>query len=289
MSNRILSWLILTLLALTWGSSYILIKKGLVAFPPEQLASLRISISALAFLPILLFRWKKVDWSRWRALLVVGLAGSGFPAILFALAQTKLSSSLTGVLSSLTPLFTLLLAVLFFNVPFMVRKLFGVLIGLGGASLLILFGSGNASASNSWPFALLVLLACCMYALSSNTVKTYLQEMPSLTLSSVAFSMIGPPALFYLWTTDFPTRLSNHPEGWTSLGYICILSLAGTVIASILFFKLVQIKDAIFASTVSYLIPLVAIAWGLLDGEPITLYHFLGMVLILGGVYLTKR
>ncbi|MCB0679065.1 MAG: DMT family transporter [Saprospiraceae bacterium] len=289
LNDQQLSWLILGLLALTWGSSYILIKRALVAFSAIQVASLRISISALAFLPLLLWRWRQIDWSRWRSLLIVGLAGSGIPAFCFALAQTRLSSSLTGVLSSLTPLFTLLLGILFFRVPFAWWKTVGVLVGLAGAVLLILKGSeGDPQLSEWWP-GLLVVLATSMYALSSNVVKSRLQDLSSLTISSVAFFLIGLPGMAVLLATPFFEQLASQPEARTSLGYVAILSLAGTVMASIFFFKLVQLKDAIFASTVSYLIPLVALFWGVFDHEPVTYLHLLGMGLILAGVYLSRK
>ncbi len=287
-SKEVQKWLVLALLALTWGSSYILIKKGLVAFSPEQLASLRISISALAFLPFFLTRFNKIHWKRWGYLIVVGLSGSGIPAFLFAIAQTKLSSSLTGVLSSLTPLFTLAIGVLAFGVSFVSSKAIGVLLGLAGAISLIFFGD-EGGISESIGCGILVILACACYALSSNTVKTYLQDMSAITISSVSFTIIGFPAVIYLFFTDFVEVLSYKEHAWASLGYVTILSIAGTVIASILFYRLVQMTDAVFASTVSYLIPIIALLWGIVDGELITIYHLLGMGLILFGVYISRK
>ncbi|MEM1323635.1 MAG: DMT family transporter [Bacteroidota bacterium] len=287
-SPSLRSWLLLGMLGLVWGSSYILIKKGLVVYAPAQLACLRISISALAFLPIFLARLSKVDWSKLKYLAVVGFAGSFFPAFFFAIAQTQLSSSTTGVLSSLTPLFTLFLGILYFKVPFSWIKIAGVLTGLAGAVSLILFGS-EAGMGGHLGFGLLVILGCLMYSLSANTVKAALQDMNALTLSAVAFFLIGPPALIYLFTTDFVQILQQQEGAWLALGYIVLLALFGTVFASFFFFRLVQITSAVFASTVSYLIPLVALMWGFVDGEPITLYHLIGMSLILGGVYISGR
>ena len=286
-SPSLLSWGVLLLLSLVWGSSYILIKKSLLAFAPEQLACLRISISCLAFLPVFLFRFKQIDWSKARYLLIVGLAGSFIPAFLFATAQTQLSSSLTGLLSSLTPLFTLLQAFILFKMAFVWNKMIGVLLGLAGALFLVYFGQQGVT-QNIW-YGGLVIIATFLYAYSSNTVKASLQDMNPLTLSATAFVMVGPPAFIYLFTTDILEVLQNHPEGWTSLGYVTLLALVGTVLASFLFFWLVQLTNPVFASSVSYLIPIVALTWGVWDGEAITIYHFFGMALILVGVYISRK
>ncbi|MBR9921007.1 MAG: EamA family transporter [Bacteroidetes bacterium] len=283
-----LSWLLLLFLGITWGTSYILIKKGLVVFSSIQLAALRITLSALAFLPVFIFRFSKINWKKWKYLLVVGLAGSGLPAIFFAFAQKELSSSLTGVLSSMTPLFTLVIGLLFFGLTFKVRQISGILLGLAGTLVLVWFGGSREASGNIW-YGLLVVAAASMYALSSNTVKAYLQNMKSLTISSTSFVLIGPLGLAFLLNTDFFQVMENTPGAWTAFGYVLILSLAGTVIASILFFRLVQIRDAVFASMVSYLIPLIALFWGYQDGEQLSWYHFTGMALILTGLYLSRE
>ncbi len=282
------AWLLLGLLGLVWGSSYVLIKKGLEAFSPEQVACLRISITALAFLPIFILRFKKIDWSKLKHLAIVGFAGSFFPAFLFAYAQTQISSSITGVLSSLTPLFTLALGILFYKTPFFWTKVVGVLVGLAGAVLLILFGKEAGVEGNIW-YGLLVVLGSLLYASSANTVGAYLQNMNALTISAVSFVLIGIPALGYLFYSDFTAVLVEKDNGWAALGYISILSIFGTVIATVVFFRLVQLTDAVFSSMVSYLIPMVAIMWGAVVGEPITFYHLIGMILILSGVYISRK
>lgn len=283
-----LSWGLVFFLALTWGSSYILIKKGLVAFSPQQVASLRISISAIALFPFFIMRYKLIDWSKAKYYAIVGFAGSCIPAFLFALAQTQINSSITGVLSSLTPLFTLFLGLLFFGIKFSWSKTIAVIVGLGGASFLILFGKEAGLDGNS-AYGLLVMLGSILYAISANTIKNHLQNVDVFTLSAVSFFMIGIPGLCYLFSTNFIEVLTSHEQGFVSLSYILILALVGTVLASVLFFKLVQMTNAVFASMVSYLIPLVALLWGAVDGEPITVYHFVGMGLILFGVWLGRR
>lgn len=282
------SWAVLLVLSLIWGSSYILIKKGLEVYSSNQLATLRLSISALAFLPILIYRFRRVDWSRWRHLLVVGLTGTAIPAFMFSIAQLHISSSVAGVLNSLTPLFTLLLGVLLFGSSAHWAKVMGVLVGLAGAGMLILFGKEAGAQGNPW-FGLLVIVGTICYATSSNVVGAYLRDMSAVTISAAAFVMVGLPALGFLVSTDFLDVLSHREGAWLALGYVAILALVGTVLASIIFFKLVQWTTPVFASMISYLVPLVAVSWGAFDGEPITLIHLLGMGLILSGVYLVKN
>ena len=283
-----LKWGLLILLSLIWGSSYILIKKGLVAFSPEQLAALRISISALSFAPILAMTYKNIDWSKLKYLLIVGFTGSFIPAFLFAFAQTEINSSMAGVLSSLTPLFTLILGILFFKLPFVSTKVVGVLIGLAGASFLILFGADTSESGNLW-YGLFIVCGCMFYAASVNTIKTYLQDMSSMDISAASFPLVGIPGILFLLSTNFTEVLQTHEAAWSSLGYIIILAIFGTVISSLLFFRLVLLTNAVFASTVSYLIPMISLFWGAADGEVITLFHFLGMGLILFGVYVTRK
>jgi len=288
MSKTVKSWLTLGVLTLIWGSSYILIKRGLVAFNPYQVAALRVGIAAVAFFPFFLIKRKEVRWEDWKYLAVVGLIGTGIPSFLFPLAQTEISSSLTGVLSTLTPIFTLILAVLFFSVKVKKRNVLGVVIGLAGAVALMIFGKSAFEGGNNW-YSLLIVVGCLCYAMSVNTVKAGLQNLNPITLSSAAFALLLPFAIFGFWWTDVPTTLQTHPEGWISLAYIAGLSLAGTFFASVLFFWLVQLTNAVFASTVAYLMPIVAIGLGALDGEMITAWHFGGMGLILFGVYLARE
>ena len=288
LSPQTKSWLVLIFLSLIWGTSYILIKKGLEVYTPYQLGLLRLGISALAFLPFLVRRFSQIDWSRWKPLLLVGITGTGLPSMLFPLAQTEISSSVAGILNSLTPLFTLILGIIIFGSSFVWSKLLGVLLGLVGAAMLILFGNEVGLEGNMW-YGLLIVFATICYATSANTVGKQLRGMRSLMISAVAFGMVGIPALLGLFATDFTHRLLHYEGGWLALGYIVILALASTVFASIVFFRLVQITSPVFSSMVSYLVPVVALFWGLVDGEAITILHFLGMALILAGVYLSRK
>lgn len=283
------NWLILILLSLVWGTSFILIKKSLIGFSAIQVACLRMAFSAIAFVPMILAQWSKIDWSKLKYLIAVGLTGTALPAIFFSTAQTQISSSLTGVLNSLTPLFTLFIGIIFFNAVFKWSKVLGVLLGLGGASILIILSSSSGVEGNIW-YALLVILAALCYGTSSNLVGTYLKEMKSLMIAAVSFGLVGIPGFIYLFVgTDFVYRLGHTEHAWASLGYVSILALFGTVAASVLFFRLIQWTSPLFSSTVAYLIPIVALAWGVIDGEPVYLFHFMGMALILVGVYLSRK
>lgn len=283
-----LAWLLLALLGLTWGSSYILIKKGLIAFNPQQVAGLRISLSALAFLPVFLLKLPQMDWSKWKELAMVGFAGSFIPAFLFATAQTKLSSSVTGVLSTLTPLFTLLTGFLLFKSAASRGKIFGVVLGLAGASILLLYDSSTENVGNLM-YGLLVVLGALLYGYVNNLIKAKLQNISSVLISAASFVFVGIPAFIMLFSSGFISVLETHEHGWESFWYICILSLAGTVMATLFFFKLIQLTNPIFASMVSYIIPMIALMWGFLDGEVIVLIQVAGMVLILGGVYISRK
>ncbi len=286
--GKVYAWLLLAVLGLTWGSSYLFIKKGLVAFSPNQLAYLRISISALCFFPFFIMRYKEIKWNKLKYYAIVGFAGSGIPAFLYAMAQTQISSSVTGILSSLTPLFTLVLGVLVFDFKIIKRQAIGIGIGLFGALFLVFFGK-EAGISGSAYYALLVVLATALYAYSANTIKASLQEEKPLTISAVAFTLVGIPSTILLLNSGVFSVLETNPGGWTALGFITLLAVFGTVIASVLYFKLVQITTPVFASTVSYIIPCIAVFLGALDGELFTVYHVIGMVFILFGVYLSKK
>ncbi len=282
-------FIILGFLSLIWGSSFILIKKSVGIFQPEQVALLRLGLSGLAFLPLLVYHRRAVDWRRWYIFVLVGLLGSGIPAFLFAFAQQHISSSVAGILNSLTPLFTLLVGIVVFRSPLLWMKIIGVAIGLSGATLLIWLGQG-LQLRGDVIYNLFIVLAAVCYAFNTNIVGNMLHDQRSVLISTVSFASVGIPALgVLLLTTDFRHTLMTHPQGWIGLGYVCILSLVGTVLATIIFFQLIQQTNPVFASTVAYIMPVVALGWGVFDGERIALYHFAGMALILTGVYLSRK
>lgn len=284
-----IAWLILLFLSIIWGSSFILIKKALISFTAIQVAALRITVGALAFLPLMLSQYKKIDWKKFKLFGIVGLTGSGIPAFLYATAQTEISSSMAGLLNSLTPIFTMLIGVIIFKLLFQWSKLWGILIGFIGASMLLVFENFNTSLNINVYYGLFIVLGTICYGTSVNLVKEFFQNTSSVIISAVSFFLIGPPAVIILLFTDVHLVFQQDPGAMEALLYIVILSLFGTVLSTIIFFKLVQDTNAVFGSSVSYLIPIVAIGWGFIDGELLSWYHLSGMALILLGVYLIRK
>lgn len=281
-------WIILTFLSIIWGSSFILIKYGLQYFSPMQVGSLRVLISSVAFVPICLYNFKKIDWSLWPFYLLVGLCGSGIPSFLFPLAQQELSSSVAGILNSLTPLFTLIIGSLVFSAVVSRWKIIGVIIGLIGAIILTVMGE-SVELGGKAIYGLFIVAATLCYGTSVNVVKEKLNHLNPTILSSIAFSFLVPFALVLFFTTGTVDAIMTTPESWKGLAYVTVLSLLGTFFASILFYQMVQRTNAVFGSSVTYLIPIISLAWGVLDNELFTMFHVIGMMLILVGVYLSRK
>ena len=281
-------WTILVFLSLIWGSSFILIKYGLDYFGPMQVGALRLLIASIAFLPILWVRRKEVDWSYWPLYLLVGFCGSGIPSFLFPLAQQVLSSSVAGILNTLTPLFTLLIGAIIFHSSISKGKILGVIIGFVGAVLLIILGE-ELTLDNKLYYGLYIILATLCYGTSVNVVKAKLNHLNPTVLMSVSFALTLPFALVAFFVSGTHVSIMENPESWKGLGYVALLSLAGTFYASILFYKMVQRTNPVFGSSVTYVIPIISTIWGIADGESFTLYHVLGMFLILVGVYLSRK
>ncbi len=287
MQTNTLKWLFLTVLALIWGSSFILIKKGLVGLSPMQLGSLRIIFSAI-FLIIIGFKSiTEIKQHQWKYIALTSLFGTFIPAFLFAIAQTQISSSVSSILNSLTPLNTLIIGGLAFGLSFKRTQVFGVIIGLIGTLLLIVNGAINHPNQNYW-YTILVLVASICYATNVNLLKKHLSDVKPLSISTGNFLVMLVPALIVLFSTDFLSVVENA-EVQNSMIYIIILGVVGTGIANIIFFKLIQMSSPVFATSVTYLIPVVAFFWGLLDNEMLTPIQFIGAFIILIGVYLSSK
>jgi drug/metabolite transporter (DMT)-like permease len=287
MQTNTLKWLFLTILALIWGSSFILIKKGLVGLSPMQLGSLRIIFSAI-FLIIIGFKSiTEIKQHQWKYIALTSLFGTFIPAFLFAIAQTQISSSVSSILNSLTPLNTLIIGGLAFGLSFKRTQVFGVIIGLIGTLLLIVNGAINHPNQNYW-YTVLVLIASICYATNVNLLKKHLSDVKPLSISTGNFLVMLVPALIVLFSTDFLSVVENA-EVQNSMIYIIILGVVGTGIANIIFFKLIQMSSPVFATSVTYLIPVVAFFWGLLDNEMLTPIQFIGAFIILIGVYLSSK
>ena len=289
MNTKIINWIILIALALTWGSSFILMKRGMDVYSSEEVAALRIFIAFLFLSPLIFKHVKKPLLKHWKGFLGMGVLGNLIPAFLFTKAETGISSSLTGMLNSLTPLFTLLLGVLLFKTKTRWINVVGILIGFFGAIGLLMVGKSE-NMSNNLLFGLFVVLATICYALSVNIIKKELNEVNSITATVWAMMFIGPLAGIYLFgCTDFTTKLVSNPMAYSRLGYIVILAVFGTALSVIVFNVLIRNTNALFASSVTYLIPIVALVWGILDGEDVQVLHFVWIILILLGVYLVNK
>lgn len=281
--------ILLILLALIWGTSFILMKRGLEVFSASELGSLRVTAASFFLLPMAIAKLKGLHIDHYRKLFLSGMMGIFFPAFLFAIAQTRLASSVTGILNSLTPICTLLIGVAFFHQPFRKQSIVGIVIGLLGTMVLILANTGG-SVSDFNLFGLFVILACLFYATNLNFIKYRITDLNALTITSVSLLLIGPLALVYLLGfTSFSSKMQHHDGAWEAFGYILLLGFMSTSLATILFNKLVKISSPLFTSSVTYLIPMVAVLWGLFDGEKLYAGHFAGMAAIIFGVYLANR
>lgn len=287
-AHRVKAVGLLLLLALIWGTSFILIKQGLKVYAPDELGALRVTAAFLFLLPVAIVRLKTLQSRDYKLLFVSGMLGIFIPAFLFATAQTRISSSVAGILNTLSPLFTMMMGALFFGQRFGGVSIIGTIIGMVGTVILLMArAAGDIGGLNF--YALLIVLACVLYGTNVNWVKFKIHHVAPLTLTSVALLMIGPLAIIYLFGfTEATTKLAEVDGAWTALGFIVVLGLMSTAIATYLFAVLLKISSPLFASSVTYLMPLVSVAWGLLDNEQLAAGHLVGMVLIIGGVWLAN-
>ncbi|POS03030.1 EamA-like transporter family protein [Flavobacterium croceum DSM 17960] len=287
MPTNKLKWILLIGLALVWGSSFILIFKGLHGLSAIELGSMRIIFSAL-FLWIIGFKSiYTIRLHQWKYIALTGFMGTFFPAYLFAIAETQVSSSIASILNSLTPLNTLLIGVLGFGFTFKRNQSLGILIGLLGILTLILGGNQAGSSKNIY-YSLLVVLASICYAVNINLIKKYLSDVKPISITTGNFTVLSIPAFVILLFTDFFEKIQLQ-NTQTSLQYVLLLAVLGTGIANIVYFKLIQISSPIFASSVTYLIPIVACVWGFFNRESLTFIQYIGAFVILIGVYLSNK
>lgn len=281
-------WFLLTVLALTWGSSFILIKKSLLVFSPYEIGAFRVSVSGLILCYIGFPALRKMNRNTIFWLVLAGFFGNFLPMYLFPIAQTRVSSSLAGILDSLVPIFVLILGFFLFGIKSKWLQVFGAFIGFAGAAMLMYFSEATSEESKLG-YALLVVLATASYGAAGLIIKEKLQHVPSVKLSSAVFSVWMIPSLIVLFFSGFFNDFKDNPNTWEALGYLSILTVMGTAIAVMLYYKLIQQTSAVFASTVTYLMPLVAVIWGLLDGEKFSVWYVIGGMLILWGIYLIRE
>ncbi|MAO08938.1 MAG: permease [Alteromonas sp.] len=281
-------WLYLLVLSLIWGSSFILIKKGLVGLNYFQLGSLRIVLTSLMLFPVGFKSLRQIQKKHWMWIAVSGFVSSFFPPFLFAMAQNHIDSAVASILNSLTPLATVVVGVVLFRIINTKRQVIGVFVGLLGTVFLILAGSKIHSNQNYW-YSTLILIATLGYAFNVNIIKKHLSDISALAVTTGNFLFIFLPAVVVLYFSGFFEAIATSKEMQEAAAYIVILSLFGTAIAKVLFNKMVQISSPVFASSVTYTMPIVAVLWGILDGERFSIFQLVAAAIILFGVFLSHR
>ncbi|HEY4798252.1 MAG TPA: DMT family transporter [Bacteroidia bacterium] len=286
-NTRFWNWTIFLILALIWGSSFILMKRGLQAFSSAQVAALRMLIAFLFLLPFSVKYVKASDKKDWFKFFGIGITGNFIPAFLFTASETGISSSLAGMLNSLTPIFTLILGVLLFRVKTTFLQVTGVLIGLIGA-IGLLIPQKLSDLGTNFSFGGYVVIATLLYGFSVNLNRKYTGGYHSIATTCWSMILMGPLGAVVLLFTDLQAAY-HHPLFWSSLGFIAMLAIGGTALSLMLFNLLIKNAGALFSASSTYLIPVVAIMWGVVDGEVITMRHLLSILVILVGVYLVNK
>ena len=288
MENNSTKWYLLGFLGCVWGSSFILMQFGLKGVNSIQLGSLRIVFAAIF---LILVGWKqiaKIPSYKWKYIALTSVFGTFVPAYLFAIAIAKIDGSVGSILNSLTPLNTLLVGMLFFGLSVQRSQIFGVIIGFIGCVLLVLFGK-EANNTENYYYAILIVIASIFYGINVNLIKKYLSDLKPLAISTGNFVVMLVPALIVLYFSHFFTVL-HQEKVQTSLGFIVILGVVGTGFSNILFFKLIQISSPVFASSVTYIIPVVAFTLGyLFMNETLSIIQMLGALIVLVGVYFSSK
>jgi drug/metabolite transporter (DMT)-like permease len=280
--KKIWHWIVVATLSIIWGTSYIFMKKGLESFTSLQIGSMRILITFICLLPVALHNIRKVNSENIRSILMIGFLGSGIPAYLFPIAQTKISSSLASMLNSMSPVFTLVLGLLFYRRHVIRSQISGVFLGLIGAIGLLYSGEFSFNY-----YGLFVILATVFYGINANEVST-VKGINGLQITSLAFLVISPMAIIFLLFSDFSNVTSTLH--WTrNLGCIILLAVLGTALAQALFYLLIRDTSPVFASMVTYFIPIISTIWGIADNEKFTPSMLFSVIIILTGVYIINR
>ncbi len=294
--NTLINWGIFILLSLIWGSSFILMKEGMThngqpTLSAYHVATIRMLSAGLVLLPFTLKAIRAVSREKLWLMILSGLLGSFFPAYLFCIAETHIDSSLAGALNALTPIFTIIIGVLFFGNTVGTKKIIGVAIAFSGSILLLLAKQKHMSDIDGKfiLFTLLVVLATIFYGFNVNVVSKKLKEVGSLNIAAIAFTSLMIPSVIMLFITGFHQLPLHETSYLWSVAASSTLGIMGTAVASILFYILVKRAGGLFASTVTYGIPFIALGWGLLAGEFITLQQVACLAIILAGVYITNR
>ncbi len=281
-------WFLLLFISITWGSSFILIKKSLLVFTPYEIGAIRVVGSGLILASIGIPALVRMKRSTLLWVIIAGFFGNFVPMFLFPIAQTQVSSSLAGILDSLVPIFILAFGFLFFGIKSKFSQVIGAIIGFIGAASLIIFSEGNSEESQ-FGYALLIILGGASYAVNSLIVKEKIPELDAIKLTAAVYSFWAIPEGIILYFTGIIQNFEMKENYIEPMFYMAFLTIFGTAIAMLLYFKLIQNTSAVFASISSYLLPIVAIIWGILDDEEFSFWYILSGILIAIGIYLIRE
>lgn len=276
------------MLSVIWGSSFIMMKEGLVNLNAFQVASLRIIFSGIVLLPSAIRHFKNIPKKQLGTIFMSGVLGSLLPAYLFCVAEMGIDGALAGTLNSLTPIFVIITGALFFSSKTSANKVMGILTAFTG-SILLLISKGHMQESQNLLYVSYVVLATIFYGFNVNMVYKYLKDIGSLQIAAVALSLNAIPALIVLYFTGYFSLPLTDSGVLYSTGHAALLGIMGTAVASIIFYKLVKSAGAVFASMVTYGIPIIANIWGIIYGEEVGWKQFACLALILLGVYIANR
>ena len=292
-SDKALIPFLIGVLSLIWGSSYILMRIGLNSFTPYEVSAWRYVFALLAIAPFALKKLSQINRKDWPWIMVVTFVGTAFPGVIYPTAVQYVDSSVIGIINALTPLFTLCIGLAVFRLKLTWFKGLGVLLGLVGASVMILVGSPSAS-DTSINYALLAVLAPLCYGISTNVIKSKLGHLNPLAITMAMFIQLGLLGFMFLifsphWREPF-LDMSNGIDLIHIHSIVAMIALGGlgTSLALFLFYNLIQRTSAVAASTVTYIMPVVALFWGFLAGEEIDIWHAFGFAFIVSGVFLVN-
>ncbi len=286
--DKVINWSIFILLSFIWGSSFILMKESTTALNGWQIASIRIFSAGLVFLPFAIFHLNQIPLNKLWLIILSAILGNLLPAFLFAIAiHEHVNSSLAGILNSLTPLLVIVLGILFFKAVIKTKKIVGVLIGFIGLVILSV-SKGGITLSNFWP-AMMILLATLFYGFNVNLVSHYLKEIEPFKMATVSLAFMLIPTSIFIWKLNvIPLALNDETTRWPIADAV-LLGVVGSAVATALFYVLIKRAGGVFASLVTYGIPIVAIFWGIWANENVAPIQIGCLLLILGGVYLANR
>jgi len=291
MNKKLIHWGLFILLAVIWGSSFLLMKIGMqagsVQLSPYQVASLRIVFAGIVLVPFAFQALKNIPKNKIGLVILSGIIGSFIPAYLFCIAETKIDSALAGILNSLTPLFTILVGMAIFKVTIDIKKIGGILLGLLGLCVSVV--AGKTLHFENFSFSFFIMLATICYGINVNMVGKYMQNISAIHIASLAFSFSIIPGIIILYMTGYFNYDFSNPALLHATLASGTLGVINTSIASILFYILVKRAGILFASTVTYAIPFVSLAMGLIYNESIHPLRLVGLAIILIGVYIVNK